>query len=86
VPPGGEKTKADNLALDDNTVPADTHGVAYRRQTIRHSGHFFVGEIEGLEPAPSNGAEFHQWFIIACRLVTDRHVLGLVFVDEEHAT
>jgi len=23
--------------------------------------------------------------IIACRIETDRHVLGLVFVDEEHA-
>jgi len=45
----------------------------------------FVGENEGFGPAPSNGAEFHQGLIIACKLVTDRHVLGLFFVDEKHA-
>jgi len=46
----------------------------------------FVGENEGLGPSPPNGSEFHQWLIIACRIETDRHVLGLVFVDEEYAT
>jgi len=45
----------------------------------------FVGENEGLGPSPPNGAEFHQGLIITCRIETDRHILGLVFVDEEHA-
>jgi len=45
----------------------------------------FVGENEGLGPSPPNGAEFHQGLIIACRIEADRHVLGLVLVDEEHA-
>jgi len=78
-------TKVATLTLDDDTVPADTHGVTYSRQTHRQSGHLFVGENEGLGPTPPNGAEFHQGLIIACRVVTDRHVLGLVFVDEERA-
>jgi len=78
------QTKVATLALDD-TVPADTHGVAYSRQTIRQRSDFFVGENEALGPAPPNGSEFHQGLIIACRVVTDRHVLGLVFVDEKHA-
>jgi len=45
----------------------------------------FVGENEGLGSAPPNGAEFHQGLIIACRIEADRHVLGLVLVNEEHA-
>jgi len=32
-----------------------------------------------------NGTEFHQGLINACRIETDRHVLGLVVVNEEHA-
>jgi len=46
----------------------------------------FVGEIEGLGPAPLNRAEFHQGLIIACRIETDRHVPRFVLVDEEHAS
>jgi len=46
----------------------------------------FVGENEGLGPSLPNVSEFHQGLIIACRIEIDRHVLGLVFVDEEYAT
>jgi len=46
----------------------------------------FIGENEGLGPVPSNGAEFHQGLIVTCRVETYRHVLGLVLVDEEHAS
>jgi len=35
--------------------------------------------------AEPNGSEFHQGLIIAGSIETDRHVLGLVFVDEEYA-
>jgi len=45
----------------------------------------FVDENEGLGPSPPDGSEFHQGLIIAGRIETDRHVLGLVFVDEEYA-
>jgi len=45
----------------------------------------FVGENEAIGPAPPNGAEFNQGLIIACRVVTDRQVLGLVFIYEKHA-
>ena len=86
VPLGGVQAKVATLALDDDTVPADTHGVAYSSQTIRQRSALFVGENEGLGPDTSNGAEFHQGLIIVSRVVTDRLVLGLVFVDEEHAT
>ena len=44
----------------------------------------FVGENEALGPAHPNGAVFHQGLIIACRVVTDRHVLCLVVIDEKH--
>jgi len=46
----------------------------------------FVGENEAIGPAPPNCAEFHQGLIIACRIVTDRHVIGLVFINEKHAS
>ena len=82
---GGVQTKVATLALDDDTVPADTHGVTYIGQTVRQRSDLFVGENEGLGPSPPNGAEFHQGLIIACRLEADRHVLGLVLVDDEHA-
>jgi len=85
VPLGGVQAKVVTLALNDESVPADTHGVAYSRQTIRQSSHLFVGENEGLGSTPPNGAEFHQGLIMACRVVTDRHELGLVFVNEKHA-
>jgi len=45
----------------------------------------FVGENEGLGTAPPNCSEFNQGLIIACGIETDRHVLGLVLVDKEHA-
>jgi len=83
---GGVEAKVATLAFDDDSVPADTHGVAYSRQTIHQRSDLFVGENEGLGSAPPNGAEFLQGLIIACRVITDRHVLGLVFVNEEHAT
>jgi len=86
VPPWSVQAKVATFALDDDTVPADAHGVAYSRQTIRQSGHLFVGENEGLGSASPNGAEFHQWLIVACRVESDRHVLGLVFIDEKHAS
>ena len=35
-------------------------------------------------PLP-NSVEFHERLIVACKLEADRHVLGLVLVDEEHA-
>jgi len=44
----------------------------------------FVDEIEGLGSSPPNGSEFHQGLIIAYRIKTDRHVLGLFSVDEEY--
>jgi len=79
------QTKGATLALDDDTVPADTHGVTYNRQTIRQCSDLFVGENEALGPSPPNGAEFHQGLIIACRIEAERHVLVLFLVDEEHA-
>ena len=79
---GCVQAKVATLALDDESVLTDTHGVAYSRQTIRQSSHLFVGENEGLGSTLPNGAEFHQGLISACRVVTDRHVLGLVFVNE----
>jgi len=78
VLPGGVQAEVATLA--------DKHGVTYNRQTFRQRDDLFVGENEGLGPSPPNGAEFHQELIIACRVVTDRHVLGLVYVDEEYAT
>jgi len=54
-------------------------------QPVRQSSHLFVGVNEALGLAPENGAEFHQGLIIACRVVTDRHVLGLVLIDEKYA-
>jgi len=55
---GGVQTKVATLAFDDDTVPADPHGVAYRRQTIRQRSELFVGEKEALRHAPPNGSEF----------------------------
>jgi len=77
VTPGGVQAKVATLALDDDTVPADAHGVACSRQTVRQSSHLIVGENEGLGSAPPNDAEFHQGLIIACRLETDRQVVCL---------
>ena len=85
MPLGGVQTNVATLALDDNTVPADTHGVTYSGQTVRQRSELFVGENEGLGPSHPNGAEFHQGLIIACRIEADRHVLCLVLVDEKHA-
>jgi len=79
------QTKVATLALDDDTVTADTHGVTYSGQKVRQRSDLFVGENEGLGPSPPNGAEFTQRLIIACRIDAYRHVLGLVIVDEEHA-
>jgi len=78
------QNKVANLAIDD-TVPADTYGVAYRRQEVRQRSDLFVGENERFGPALPNGAEFHQVLTIACRVLTYRHVLCLVFIDEKHA-
>jgi len=50
VPLGGVQTKVATLALDDNTVPADTHGVIYSGQTVRQRSDLFVGENEELVP------------------------------------
>ena len=85
MPPGGVQTKAAILALHDDTVPADTHGVTYSGQTVRQSSDLFVGGNEELGPSVPNGAEFHQGLIIECRIEADRHELGLVLVDEKHA-
>ena len=53
----------------------------------RNTGPLDLGHYknEGLGPSPPNGAEFHQGLIMACRIEADRHVLGVVLVDEEHA-
>ena len=84
MPLGGVQTKVITLALDDDTVPAETHGVTYSGQTVRQRSDLFIGENEGLGPSPPNGAEFHQGLKMACRIEADRHVLGLV-VNEELA-
>jgi len=45
----------------------------------------FVGENEGLGPAPPNGSEFHKGLIVTCGVETHRQVLGFVLPDKEHA-
>jgi len=79
------QTKVATIALDYDTVPAETHGVTYSGQRVRQRSDFFVGENEGFGPALPKGRRILPGFIIACRIEADRHVLGLVLFDEEHA-
>jgi len=44
-----------------------------------------VLENDGFKPASPYGVEFHQRLIVACRVETDRHVLGPVGVHEKQA-
>jgi len=85
VPLGGVQTKVATIALEDDTVPADTHGVTYSGQRVRQRSDMFVGENEGFGPSLPKGRQIPPGFIIAWRTEVDRHVLGLVLVDEEHA-
>jgi len=66
------------VALEDDPVPTDAHGIAYLVLTSRQRVELLVGENEGLGPVPPNGAEFNQGLVISGGVEFDRHVLGLV--------
>jgi len=45
-----------------------------------------VCEKDRFRPASPYGVEFSQRLIVACKVETDRHIIGPVRVDEEQAS
>jgi len=66
--------------------PSTGDGNVHLGETFRQRVDMLVFEYDGFRPPPTYGADFHQWLIVACRVETNRHVLGTVGVDEKYTS